>query len=88
MAINEGAEERGCSDLPVIGTWDTAGGSMSAGVIFELVLTQEGLRTRKTFSCSDSAMMRTGPRPYQLGAVQRNGRKPKCCWRCSMACPD
>jgi hypothetical protein len=47
--INEReAEERGfLPDSPVVGTWDTAGGSMSTGVIFELVLTQESLCTKK-----------------------------------------
>lgn len=38
---------KGLSDTPVVGTWDTPWSSMGAGVVFELVLTQKSLRTRR-----------------------------------------
>ena len=74
--INGGPEERGCSDVPVVGTRDIPGSSMDAGVIFELVFTQESLRARRL---SAAVTGDGGQKPYQFGAVQWNGRKPKCC---------
>ena len=54
MASMKEREKGGYSDVPVIRTWDTPGSSMSAGVIFELVLTQESLRARRlSAACSD-----------------------------------
>src|SRR5258706_10962601 len=85
MASMKEPKKGGYSDAPVVGTRDMPGSSMSAGVIFELVLTQESLRARRL---SAAVTCDGGPRPYQFGAVQWNGRKPKCCWTCSMVCPD
>ena len=45
--INEGADERELSYLPVVGTRKTAGSTMCTRVILELILPQEGLCTRK-----------------------------------------
>ncbi len=49
---------------------------MGAGVTFELVFTPERLRAKRL---SAAVTGDEGPRPYQFGAVQWNGRKPKCC---------